>query len=134
MFKNISHVGIAVKDLDASADLFRKLLGKEPDHTERLPDHKVSVALFELGESGIELTAATDADSPIATFIEKRGEGVHHLSFLVEDSEHELARLKQLGVRLIDEKPRLGANGCLVAFLHPKSTNGVLVEISQKPH
>jgi methylmalonyl-CoA/ethylmalonyl-CoA epimerase len=92
----------------------------------------VNTALFTVGESSIELTEATDRESPIARFIEKRGEGVHHVSFAVDDIKREMARLKDLGFQLIDEKPRLGADGYYVAFLHPKSTNGVLIELSQK--
>jgi methylmalonyl-CoA/ethylmalonyl-CoA epimerase len=132
MFKKISHVGIAVKDIQASTELFRKLFGKNPDRTEDLPAHQVKTALFDVGSSSIELTEATDPDSPIAKFIGKRGEGVHHISFVVDDIEKELARLKRNGFQLIDEHPRLGAEGYYVAFLHPTSTNGVLVELSQK--
>lgn len=132
MFEKIAHIGIAVKDIKASTELFQKLFGKAPDHTESLPEHKVHTAMFEIGNNSIELTEATDAESPIARFIEKRGEGVHHVSFVVDDIEKEIARLKQQGFQMIDEKPRLGADNYLVAFLHPKSTNGVLVEISQK--
>ena len=132
MFKRVSHIGLAVRDIEASTALFRRLFGKEPDHAERLPEHKVSTAMFDVGGSMLELTAALDADSPIARFIDKRGEGVHHISFVVEDVRSELARLKAAGFQLIDEEPRPGADGTLVAFLHPKSTNGVLIEISQK--
>ncbi|MBU2636462.1 MAG: methylmalonyl-CoA epimerase, partial [Bacteroidetes bacterium] len=93
---------------------------------------KVNVAMLEVGGAHIELLEGTSADSPISKFIEKKGEGIHHLSFEVEDIERELARLKESGVQLIDEKPRLGAGGHLIAFVHPKSTNGVLIELSQK--
>jgi methylmalonyl-CoA/ethylmalonyl-CoA epimerase len=132
MFKKIAHIGIAVNDINASAELFSKLFGKAADHFEHLPEHKVNTALFTVGESSVELTEATDRESPIARFIEKRGEGVHHVSFIVDDIKREMARLKDLGFQLIDEKPRLGADGFFVAFLHPKSTNGVLIELSQK--
>jgi methylmalonyl-CoA/ethylmalonyl-CoA epimerase len=132
MMKSIAHIGVAVKDMKASSELFRKLLGRSPDHVETVPDQKVSTALFRFGGTAIELTAATDATSPIARFIDRRGEGVHHISFAVDDLEQELGRLKGLGFQLVDEKPRYGADDCLVAFLHPKSTNGVLIEISQK--
>ena len=132
MFKHISHVGLAVKDIDASVALFSTLFGRPPEHSEELPAHKVRTALFDIGGSSIELTAALDSDSPVAKFIEKRGEGVHHVSFVVDDVHAELARLKAAGFQLIDEKPHPGADGTLVAFLHPKSTNGVLIEISQK--
>lgn len=132
MFEKIAHVGIAVKDIKASSDLFQALFGKRPDHTEDLPEQKVRTAMFKVGGSAVELTEALDPESPIAKFIEKRGEGVHHVSFLVDDIEAELARLKAAGFQLIDERPRPGADGHRVAFLHPKSTNSVLIEISQK--
>jgi methylmalonyl-CoA/ethylmalonyl-CoA epimerase len=133
MFEKISHIGIAVKDIEASSALFQALFGKRPDRAEDLPEHKVRTAMFTVGESAIELTEALDSESPIAGFIEKRGEGVHHVSFVVDDIEGELVRLKAAGFQLIDERPRPGADGHRVAFLHPKSTNGVLIEISQKP-
>jgi methylmalonyl-CoA/ethylmalonyl-CoA epimerase len=132
MFEKISHIGIAVKDIKASSALFQALFGKRPDHTEDLPEHKVKTAMFTVGASAIELTEALDPESPIAKFIENRGEGIHHVSFVVDDIEAELARLKAAGFQLIDERPRPGADGHRVAFLHPKSTNGVLIEISQK--
>ncbi len=132
MFSEMSHIGIAVKDLEASVELFSKLLGKKPDVVEDVPGHKVKTAMFTVGASSIELTQATDASSPVTRFLEKRGEGMHHVSFAVDDIVRELARLKRDGFQLIDERPRIGADGCLVAFLHPRSTNGVLIEISQK--
>jgi len=132
MFDKVSHIGIAVKDLQASMDLFSRLFGKQPDHMEEVPDQKVKTAMFTVGSSSIELTQGTDVASPVTRFLEKRGEGVHHVSFVVDDIEQELARLKGAGFRLIDERPRVGADGFLVAFLHPHSTNGVLIEICQK--
>ena len=132
MMQKLSHIGIAVKNIEQSTDLFRKLFGKEPVGAEDLPENKVRTVMFEVGDSCIELTEATDAESPIAKFIEKRGEGVHHISFTVQNVEHELARLKQAGFQLVDDRPRPGADGSRVAFLHPKSTNGVLIEISQE--
>jgi len=132
MFEKISHIGIAVRDIEASSALFQTLFGKKPDHAEDLPEHKVKTAMFAVGESAIELTQALDPESPVAKFIEKKGEGVHHVSFIVDDIDAELARLKAAGFQLIDERPRPGADGHRVAFLHPKSTNGVLIEISQK--
>jgi methylmalonyl-CoA/ethylmalonyl-CoA epimerase len=132
MFDKISHVGIAVKDLQSSVALFTTLFGKGPDHSEVVPDQKVATALFRIGSSNIELTQATDASSPLTRFLERRGEGVHHISFVVDDIERELTRLKEAGFELIDERPRAGADGCRIAFLHPRSTNGVLIEISQK--
>ena len=132
MYKRLTHIGIAVKDMKASSALFSKLFGMKESHAEEVADQKVNAGFFRIGEAGVELLEATSADSPIARFIEKRGEGVHHLSFEVDDLEAEIARLKREGFEMIDEKPRLGADGFRVAFIHPKSTNGVLVEISER--
>jgi methylmalonyl-CoA/ethylmalonyl-CoA epimerase len=132
MFKKIAHIGIAVKDIGVSGELFHRLIGKGPDHTENLPEHGVRIAMFNVGDSQIELTEATDPDSPIARFVDNRGEGIHHISFIVDDLTSEVARLRGLGFQMINEEPRLGADGRYVLFLHPKSTNGVLIELSQK--
>src|SRR5437773_9403076 len=132
MIKKLIHVGIAVKNLEESTKLFGKLLGVEQAPTETVADQQVNVASFHFGGASVELTQATAAGSPIERFIERRGEGLHHLSFEVDDIEAELSRLKTAGFRLIDERPRLGSGGYWIAFLHPASTNGVLVEISQK--
>ena len=132
MYKRLTHIGIAVKSLDKSSELFARLLGARHDHTEEVAAQKVKAAFFRVGEGGIELLEPTGIDSPIARFIEKRGEGVHHLSFEVDDLDAEIARLKKEGFQMIDETPRAGADGFRIAFLHPKSTNGVLVEISEK--
>jgi methylmalonyl-CoA/ethylmalonyl-CoA epimerase len=132
MFKRIAHIGVAVKDVATSRKLFAKLFGHVPDHAEAVNDQKVETVMFQIGETAVELVAPTEPESSIARFIEKRGEGIHHISFVVDDIERELSRLKNEGFQLIDEKPRIGADNYLVAFLHPKSTNGVLVEISQK--
>jgi methylmalonyl-CoA/ethylmalonyl-CoA epimerase len=132
--KRLTHVGIAVKNLKDSVDLFSRLLQIDEVEHEVVQSQRVNLAFFRLGEASIELTASTDPESPIAKFIGKRGEGVHHLSFEVDDIEAELARLRSDGFQLIDEKPRAGAGGHLIAFLHPKSTNGVLVEICQRIH
>jgi len=130
--KKISHLGIAVKDLAASEALFSKLLGDEHVHHEIVEDQGVSIASFKIGESIIELTAPTRDDSAIAKFIAKRGEGIHHLALEVDDVKSELERLKKEGIGLIDESPKEGAHDMLIAFLHPKSTNGVLIELCQK--
>lgn len=132
MFRKVTHIGIAVKALDGAVQNFSRLLNMRTDHVESVPGRKVNVAFFRVGETHIELTEAASPDSPIAKFIEKRGEGIHHVSFEVDDIRAELKRLRQSGFELVDEEPRLGADGYWVAFLHPKSTNGVLVEISQK--
>ena len=130
--KRLTHVGIAVKSLESSVDLFSRLLQAGKAGEEAVASQRVKLAFLQVGEISIELTEATDPESPIAKFIEKRGEGVHHLSFEVDDIVAELARLRKEGFDLIDEKPRAGAGGHLIAFLHPKSTNGVLVEICQR--
>lgn len=132
MVHKIAHVGVAVRDMQSSVKLFEKLFEKGPDHLETVAEQKVKTAMFQLGETAIELTEATDASSAIARFLEKRGEGVHHVSFIVDDIVKEIARLKSLGFVMVDEEPRTGAAGCYVAFLHPKSTNGVLIELSQE--
>jgi methylmalonyl-CoA/ethylmalonyl-CoA epimerase len=133
MLTGINHIGIAVKDLEASKQLFAKIFQVSNFHTETVADQKVSVASFKVGDVLIELTMPTDPESPIAKFIEKKGEGIHHVAFDTENATDELARLSGDGVRLIDEKPRPGAHGKMIAFLHPKSTNGVLMEVCQDP-
>lgn len=131
MFKNIEHIGIAVKSLKDSNDLFQKLLGKEAYKTETVESENVSTSFFQLGESKIELLEATDPNSAIAKFIEKKGEGIHHIAFEVEDIYTEINRLKEEGFTILNEEPKRGADNKLVAFLHPKTSNGVLVEICQ---
>ncbi len=125
----ISHLGLAVKNLDDAESLFKTLLGEENVHREIVEDQGVSIASLKLGDSLIELTTPTRLDSPIAQFLEKRGEGIHHIAIEVDDVDAELARLKAEGFRLIDEHSRPGAHGMRIAFLHPKSTNGVLIEL-----
>ena len=132
MFRKLSHVGIAVNDLRAASEVYKNIFGVDQVRTEDVPDQRVRVAFFHVANTSFELTEATSPDSPIAKFLEKRGEGVHHLSFEVDDIRAELARLKALGFRLIDEDPRKGAGGHLIAFVHPKSTNGILIELCQK--
>jgi methylmalonyl-CoA/ethylmalonyl-CoA epimerase len=131
MYKRLAHIGIAVRSLEKSSELFSKLLGISSGHTEKVADQKVKAVFFHVGEGGIELLEPTSPDSPIAKFLERRGEGVHHLSFEVDDIEAEIARLKSEGFQMIDGQPRVGAGGYRIAFMHPKSTNGVLIEISQ---
>ncbi|MEO8073608.1 MAG: methylmalonyl-CoA epimerase [Acidobacteriota bacterium] len=127
----INHLGIATKGIDEALKFWGNALGLESVHTEIVEDQKVRVAMLPIGESRIELLEATSDDSPIAKFLEKRGGGIHHLAVEVEDIESALAKLKAEGMRLIDEKPRIGAEGCLVAFVHPASANGVLLELVQ---
>ena len=128
----INHLGIATKGIDEALKFWGKALGLENVHTETVEDQKVRVAMLPIGESRIELLEATSEDSPIAKFLEKRGGGIHHIAVEVENIEESLAKLKSEGMRLIDEKPRIGAEGCLVAFVHPSSANGVLLELVQK--
>lgn len=134
MTEKINHIGIAVKNLESSIPLYRDQLGMNFEGTEEVIEQKVRVAFLKIGESRIELLEPTSPDSPVAKFLEKNGEGIHHLAYEVEDIDAALADLKQKGVRLIDEKPRSGAHGSLIAFLHPKATGGVLTEICQMGH
>jgi len=128
----IEHLGIAVKSLEKSDELFARLLGKENYKQEAVEREGVTTSFYGLGESKIELLEATNPESPIAKFIEKRGEGIHHIAFGVDDIEAEIARLKNLGFIFISETPKDGADNKLVVFLHPKSTNGILVELCQE--
>lgn len=127
----INHLGIATKGIDEALKFWEDALGLENVHTEIVEDQKVRVAMLPIGESRIELLEPTSEDSPISKFLEKRGGGIHHIAVEVEDIEAALAKLKTEGARLIDEKPRIGAEGCLVAFVHPSSANGVLLELTQ---
>lgn len=129
--KKIEHIGIAVKDLEAANATYKAVLGSEHYKTEGVESEGVSTSFFKIGESKIELLAATNAESPIAKFIEKRGEGIHHLAFAVEDIKAEIHRLEKEGFKLINTAPKKGADNKLVAFMHPKSANGVLVELCQ---
>lgn len=131
MIKKIEHLGIAVKDIDQSNLLFKQLLGSAPYKTETVEREGVITSFFQLGESKIELLQATHSDSPIARFLEKNKEGIHHIAFDVDDINVEIQRLKGLGFVLLSEEPKSGADGKLIVFLHPKSTNGVLIELCQ---
>ncbi len=126
----VAHIGIAVKDLDESISLWRDKLGLRFDGVDEVPG--VKVAFFPLGESSVELVASTEAGSGVAKFVEKTGGGVHHICLKVPDIRAALAELKERGVRLIDEEPREGAHGHMVAFVHPKSTGGVLLELLEE--
>ena len=129
--KKIEHIGIAVKDLEASNKVFESLFGKGPYKTEFVECEHVITSFFKSGPNKIELLQATEDNSPIAKFIEKRGEGIHHIAFVVDDIEKEIKRLKKSGFVLINETPKKGADNKLIVFLHPKSTNGVLIELCQ---
>ncbi len=130
--RKIEHLGIAVKDLEASNALFTKLLGKPHYKIETVESEGVRTSFFKIGRSKIELLEATKAESPIAKFLEKRGEGIHHIAFDVDDIEKEVNRLKEEGFKVLNETPKKGADNKLVVFLHPKSTNGVLIELCQE--
>lgn len=132
--RKIEHIGIAVKDLDVSNALFEKLFGSPAYKAEVVESERVTTSFFLNGPNKIELLAATNPDSPIAKFIEKKGEGIHHIAFDVEDIVSEIARLQQEGFVVLNETPKKGADNKLVAFLHPKSTNGVLIELCQEIH
>jgi methylmalonyl-CoA epimerase len=129
----LDHIGIAVKDLDMALAFYRDALGLEIDAPEEVPSQNVRARFIPVGESSLELLEATAPDSPIARYLDKRGPGIHHLTLRVDDIHATLARLKERGVRLIDETPRPGAEGALVAFVHPSAAHGVLVELTQRP-
>ncbi len=130
--KKIEHIGIAVKDLEVSNDLFAKLFGKSHYKTETVESEGVKTSFFDVGPNKIELLEGTNSESLISKFIEKRGEGVHHIAFAVDDIVLEIERLKSEGFIVLNEIPKKGADNKLVAFLHPKSTNGVLIELCQE--
>lgn len=128
---HIEHIGIAVKNLEESIKYYEDVLGLSCYKVEEVKDQKVKTAFFKVGQTKIELLESTDPEGPIGKFIEKKGEGIHHLAFAVEGIESSLNEVKEKGVRLIDEKPRKGAEGLDIAFLHPKSTYGVLTEFCE---
>ncbi|HEX8515306.1 MAG TPA: methylmalonyl-CoA epimerase [Bacteroidia bacterium] len=128
----IEHLGIAVKDLKNSNELFTKLFGKAPYKLEKVESEGVSTSFFMMGDSKIELLEATNPESPIAKFIEKKGEGIHHIAFEVADIHAEMKRLQSEGFTLLSETPKKGADNKLICFLHPKGTNGVLIELCQE--
>ncbi|MFM2135313.1 MAG: methylmalonyl-CoA epimerase [Bacteroidota bacterium] len=132
MFLRIEHLGIAVKNIADANRLFTALLGSAPYKSESVEREKVTTSFFKVGESKVELLEATDPASPIARFIEKNGEGIHHVAFEVEDIRAAMHRLKAEGFQLLSEEPKEGADNKLICFLHPKSTNGVLVELCQE--
>lgn len=129
--RKIEHLGIAVSDVESAKKLFGRLLGTESYKEEYVAGEGVHTAFFRVGDTKIELLEATRPDSPIARFIEKKSEGIHHIAFDVEDIRKEVERLKKQGFEILNEEPKAGADNKLVVFLHPKSTNGVLVELCQ---
>lgn len=128
----VDHIGIAVQSIEATKKLYQEILGLEHAGSETVAEQKVTTAFFPVGDTEVELLESTAPDGPIAGFLEKRGEGVQHIAFRVTNIEEALTELKAKGVRLIDEKPRKGAGGAKIAFLHPKSTFGVLVELCER--
>lgn len=133
MVKHISHIGIAVKDLDAGIEFYEKL-GLELEAVEEVPSQMVKVAFFPCGDTRIELLAPTSEESPVAKFIEKKGEGIQHLAFAVDDLPAALQESSEKGITLIDKEPRPGAHHADIAFLHPKSSMGVLIELCKEKH
>jgi methylmalonyl-CoA/ethylmalonyl-CoA epimerase len=132
MINKIEHIGIAVKDIKKANELFKMLFGKPHYKIEEVTSEGVKTSFFKVGTNKIELLEATKEDSPIAKFINNRGEGIHHIAFEVDDIEKEIARLKEEGFDVINKKPKKGADNKNVVFLHPKSTNGVLIELCQE--
>ena len=131
MIKKIEHLGIAVKDLNKSNELFKKLLGEQSYKTEAVDSESVTTSFFKVGDQKIELLEASEPNSTIARFIERRGEGMHHLAFHVESIDEEIERLEKEGFEFVSKTPIKGADNKMVVFLHPKTTNGVLVELCQ---
>ena len=128
---HLEHIGIAVSNLEAANELYAKLLGSQPYKTEAVASENVLTSFFRTGQSKVELLEATSPESPIAKFIEKRGEGLHHIAFEVEDIRAEMMRLQEQGFTLLNAEPKKGADNKLVCFIHPKTTGGVLVELCQ---
>lgn len=131
--KSLNHIGIAVKSLDDQKGFYADTLGAEFEGIENVPSQKVKVAFYKLNDVRLELLEPTDPESPIAKFIEKRGEGLHHMAFTVDDLQARIDELKEEGLRMIDETPRPGAHHMQIAFIHPKSSGGVLTELCQPP-
>ena len=132
MVRKVDHIGVAVSNLEEALKIYTDVLGLTLHGTEVVEEQKVRVAFMPVGDTEIELLESTDPEGPIAKFIEKRGEGIQHIAFRVDDIEEALEQMRRKGVRLIDEKPRYGAGGARIAFLHPKSTGGVLVELCER--
>jgi len=130
--KKIEHIGIAVSDIEKSNKVFEKIFGKENYKSEKVESEGVITSFFQVGENKIELVAATNDDSPIHKYLSKNREGMHHIAFDVEDISSEMQRLKKEGIRLLNESPKKGADNKLICFLHPKDTNGVLIELCQE--
>ncbi len=132
MVTKVDHIGIAVKDLNKAIKFYEEVLGIKCVDTEEIEEQKVKTAFLPIGDTEIELLESTEADGPIAKHIEKRGEGVQHIAYRVENIEEAIEKMKEKGIRMIDEKPRYGAGGAKIAFAHPKDTYGVLIELCEK--
>ena len=130
--RKIEHIGIAVQDIEESNKVFAKIFGKDHYKSEAVESEGVTTSFFQVGESKIELVAATNEESPIAKYLAKNREGMHHIAFDVEDIEKEMKRLQNEGIRALSDKPKKGADNKLICFLHPKDTNGVLIELCQE--
>jgi methylmalonyl-CoA/ethylmalonyl-CoA epimerase len=130
--KHIDHIGIAVKDLDLTSKFYTEILGLSLHGVEEVEEQKAKVAFLPITDSEIELLESTDSEGTISRYIDKKGEGIHHIAFRVEDIEEALSELKTKNIRLINEKPRIGAGNAKIAFIHPKETNGVLIELCQR--
>lgn len=130
--KHIDHIGIAVKSVEQAGKFYTDGLGLKIEDVETVPDQKVKVAFIPITDSEVELLESTEPDGPVAKFIDGRGEGIQHIAFRVENIDEALEELKAKGVRLIDQKPRKGAGGAMIAFIHPKETNGVLIELCER--
>lgn len=130
--KKIEHIGIAVTDINKSNELFSKIFGKKNYKSETVESEGVTTSFFQIGESKIELVSAINSESPISNYLKKNREGMHHISFEVEDIVREMARLKAEGIRLLNDTPKKGADNKIICFLHPKDTNGVLIELCQE--
>lgn len=132
MVGKVDHIGIAVKDLDETLKFYTEVLGMDLQGIETVEEQKVKVAFLPIGDTEMELLESTDKEGPIARYIDKKGEGVQHIAYKVDDIEKAIEEMKEKGIRMIDEKPRYGAGGAKIAFLHPKSTHGVLIELCQR--
>lgn len=130
--KHIDHIGIAVRSIEQAGKFYTDILGLKIEDVENVADQKVNVAFMPITDSEVELLESTDPDGPVAKFIDARGEGIQHIAFRVKNIEKALLELKKKGVRLIDQEPRSGAGGAKIAFIHPKETNGVLIEICER--
>jgi methylmalonyl-CoA epimerase len=132
MIEKLDHIGVAVKSIEESMQVYTEILGLKVTDIETVEEQKVRTAFIPVGESKIELLESTSPDGPIAKFMEKRGEGIQHIALRVDDLKQKLEELKQKGVRLIDENPRIGAGGAKIAFIHPKATKGILIELCER--